>query len=91
MLSVVFAILFPLLITRLPALTQVSNDQASLEELIRIIPAELLGERATLSPEQLPIVLILGYLIAPLFLVLPLLLSCIIAARRLSGKRNANP
>ncbi len=32
-LSIVFAILFPLLITQLPALTQGSSDQMSVEEL----------------------------------------------------------
>jgi len=68
-------------------LTQGSDDQASLEELVRIIPAEILGEVMALSPEQLPIVLILGYLLAPLFLVLPLMLSCIIAAEAFVGER----
>ena len=86
-LSVVFALVFPLLITQLPVLTQGSDDQASLEELVRIIPAEILGEVMALSPEQLPIVLILGYLLAPLFLVLPLMLSCIIAAEAFVGEK----
>ena len=72
-LSMVFAILFPLLSTQLPVLTQGSGDQMSVEELTRIIPAELRATLASLSPEQLSIVLILGYLIAPLFLVLPLM------------------
>ena len=45
-LSIVFAILFPLLITQIPALAQGSGDQMSVEELIRIIPPEL---RATLA------------------------------------------
>ena len=42
---------------------------------------------AGLTPEQLPIVLILGYLIAPLFLVLPLMLSCTIAAEAFVGEK----
>jgi ABC-type Na+ efflux pump permease subunit len=86
-LSIVFAILFPLLITQLPILTRGSSDQISVEELIGIIPAELQATLVTLSPEQLPIVLILGYLIAPLFLVLPLMLSCIIAAEAFVGEK----
>ncbi len=86
-LSIVFAILFPLLITQLPILTQGSSDQVSVEELIRFIPADLRATLASLSPEQLPIVLILGYLIAPLFLVLPLMLSCIIAAEAFVGEK----
>ena len=40
-----------------------------------------------LSPEQLPIVLILGYLIAPLFLILPLVISCVIAAEAFVGEK----
>ena len=86
-LSIVFALIFPLLITQLPVLTQGSGDQMSVEELIRIIPADLQVSLATLSPSQLPIVLILGYLIAPLFLVLPLMLSCIIAAEAFVGEK----
>ncbi len=86
-LSIVFAILFPLLITQLPVLTQGSSDQMSVEELMRIIPAELQAALTSLSAEQLPIVLILGYLIAPLFLVLPLMLSCIIAAEAFVGEK----
>jgi len=86
-LSIVFAILFPLLITQLPTLTQGSSDQMSVEELLRIIPAELQPTLASLTPEQIPIVLILGYLIAPLFLILPLMLSCIIAAEAFVGEK----
>jgi len=86
-LSIVFAVLLPLLITQLPVLTRGSSDQMSVEELLRIIPAELQTTLANLSPEQLPIVLILGYLIAPLFLVLPLMLSCIIAAEAFVGEK----
>ncbi len=44
-------------------------------------------ELAGLTPEQLPIVLILGYLIAPLFLVLPLMLSCTIASEAFVGEK----
>ena len=47
-LSIVFAILLPLLITQLPVLTQGSSDQMSVEELIRIIPAELQPTLASL-------------------------------------------
>jgi ABC-2 type transport system permease protein len=86
-LSIVFAIIFPLLITQLPVLTKGSSDQMPVEELIRIIPSDLQATLSTLSPEQLPIVLILGYLIAPLFLVLPLMLSCIIAAEAFVGEK----
>ena len=86
-LSVIFAIVFPLLITRLHTLAQGSSSQTSFDLVLKIIPADLQAQLATLSPDQLPIVLILGYLVAPLFLVLPLMLSCIIAAEAFVGEK----
>jgi len=82
-LSVIFAIVFPLLIIQI-AIMSSGSDLSEFDTLSAIIPADKL---ASLSPEQLPIVLILGYLIAPLFLVLPLMLSCIIAAEAFVGEK----
>jgi len=86
-LSIIFAIGVPLLITQIPVLTRGSSNQPSFEEISAIIPPALHEQVAVLSPEQLPIVLILGYLIAPLFLILPLMLSCIIAAEAFVGEK----
>jgi ABC-2 type transport system permease protein len=86
-LSVVFAVGFPLLITNINTLTQGGNNQASFDAILKVIPADLQGQLAALSPEQLPIVLILGYLVAPLFLVLPLMLSSMIAAEAFVGEK----
>jgi ABC-2 type transport system permease protein len=86
-LSIVFAIGFPLLITQINTLAQGSSDQQSFDAIIKSISPDLQGLMATLSPEQVPIVLILGYLVAPLFLVLPLMLSCIIAAEAFVGEK----
>ena len=85
-LSVIFAIGFPLLITQINTLAQGSSDQ-SFDEIATMIPADLQGQIAALSPEQLPIVLILGYLVAPLFLILPLMLSSMIAAEAFVGEK----
>jgi len=86
-LSVIFAIGFPLLITQINTLAQGSSSQASFDTVVKALPADLQGQIAALSPEQLPIVLILGYLVAPLFLVLPLMLSCMIAAEAFVGEK----
>jgi ABC-2 type transport system permease protein len=86
-LSVIFAIVVPVLITRLPTLAQGNSNQMSFDVIVKIIPADLQGQILALSPDQLPIVLILGYLVAPLFLVLPLMLSCIIAAEAFVGEK----
>ena len=82
-LSVVFAIGFPLLITQIAVISG-GEDLSEFDTISAIIPADKL---AGLSPGQLPIVLILGYLIAPLFLVLPLMLSSIIAAEAFVGEK----
>jgi ABC-type Na+ efflux pump permease subunit len=86
-LSVIFAIGLPLLITQLPTLTKGSTNQQSFDQISAMMQPALLSQVAGLTPEQLPIVLILGYLIAPLFLVLPLMLSCIIAAEAFVGEK----
>jgi len=86
-LSIVFAMGFPLLITQLPALVQGSSNPMSFDGIVKIVPSDLQAQLVALSPEQLPLVLILGYLFAPLFLVLPLMLSCIIAAEAFVGEK----
>ncbi len=86
-LSLVFAIGFPLLITQINVIAQGSGDQASFGDIVKGMPAELAGQLASLTPAQLPVVLILGYLVAPLFLILPLMLSCVIAAEAFVGEK----
>lgn len=85
-LSVVFAIGFPLLITQISTLAQ-GSSQPELGDIMKGMPAGLADQMAALTPEQLPVVLILGYLVAPLFLVLPLMLSCVIAAEAFVGEK----
>jgi ABC-2 type transport system permease protein len=82
-LSLVFAVGFPLLITQIAVMSKGSN-MSSIDTISAMVPA---AQLAGLTPEQLPIILILGYLIAPLFLVLPLMLSCTIAAEAFVGEK----
>jgi len=82
-LSLVFAVGVPLLITQIAVMTK-ESVLSELDTISAIVPA---AQLAGLTPEQLPIVLILGYLIAPLFLVLPLMLSCTIAAEAFVGEK----
>ena len=85
-LFVIFAIGLPLLITQIAVVTT-GSTQPSFDELSASIPAAFLEQMGTLSPAQFPIVLILGHLIAPLFLILPLVLSCMIAAEAFVGEK----
>lgn len=82
MLSIIFSILLPLLITQIPALSGSSGSSGNIP-----IPPELSGQLAGLSQDQAIIVVFLGYLFAPLFLVLPLMLSSIIAAESFVGEK----
>ena len=82
-LSLVFAVGIPLLITQIAVLSR-ESDLSEFDTISAIVPA---AQLAGLTPERLPIVLILGYLIAPLFLVLPLMLSCTIAAEAFVGEK----
>jgi len=81
-LSIIFSVLLPLIITQIPALEGASGSSGTIP-----IPPEISGQLAGLSPDQAIIVLFLGYLFAPLFLVLPLMLSSIIAAESFVGEK----
>jgi len=86
-LSLVFAVGLPLFITQLPVLAQGDNNTQSFDVLMKGLPPDVMGQLAGLSPEQLLVVLILGYFMAPLFLMLPLMVSCIIAAEAFVGEK----
>ena len=82
-LSLVFAVGVPLLITQIAVMTK-ESDLSEFDTISAIVPAAQWRD----SPRNdSPIVLILGYLIAPLFLVLPLMLSCTIAAEAFVGEK----
>lgn len=67
-----------------PALaTQISD----LDRLFAALPAELRGELATLEPAARMVAVMLGYLLAPLFLVVPLMVASVIAADAFAGEK----
>ncbi len=85
-LTVIFSIVFPLIFTQMALITG-PEDQSSLEEILPLIPKEISGVITGLTPEQIPVVLFLGYLFAPLFLIIPLMLASIIAAEAFVGEK----
>ncbi len=85
-LFVVFAVVFPLLFSGLLTGPAVAED-ASTEEFTDLVPPPLLPLVEDLTPAQLPIVLFLGYLFAPLFLVIPLMVASVIAAEAFVGEK----
>jgi len=85
--SFIFAILIPLIITNAPTFDPNFTGQEAFDEIESLIPTPLQSLIDTLTPEALFIVIILGYLIAPLFLVIPLMISCIIASEAFVGEK----
>lgn len=85
--SFIFALLIPLLVTQAPAFDPNFSGQEAFDEVEALIPPPLYHLISTLEPEKLFIVIVLGYLIAPLFLVIPLMVSCIIASEAFVGEK----
>ncbi len=84
-LTIVISILFPFIITQIASF--VTSSTPNLEEIAPFIPPDLAAAVANLEPDQIPIVLFLGYLFAPLFLVIPLMLATTIAAEAFVGEK----
>ncbi|MFO7547012.1 MAG: ABC transporter permease subunit [Trueperaceae bacterium] len=60
---------------------------ADVDQLLTRMPQPLMERLAPLEPAQQLVVLVLGYLFAPLFLVLPLMVSSVIAADTFAGEK----
>ncbi|MDD1675675.1 MAG: ABC transporter permease subunit [Methanomicrobiales archaeon] len=84
-LTVIFSIVLPLLLTQIPQLE--GDSGSSFEEVSPLIPPEIRQVIDGLDPNQIPVVLFLGYLFAPLFLVIPLMIASIIAAESFVGEK----
>lgn len=84
-LSVIFSVALPLFFTQMPAFSD--PEELSLEEVAPMIPPEILHVIEGLDPQQVPIVLFIGYLFAPLFLVIPLMIASVIAAEAFVGEK----
>jgi ABC-type Na+ efflux pump permease subunit len=84
----VFVVVLPLLLMVLPrALTQAPGGLAGeLEDLKEMLPA-LSEQLRGLNPEQTATVLLLGYLLAPLFLIMPLLFAGIVGSESFAGEK----
>jgi ABC-type Na+ efflux pump permease subunit len=64
-----------------------ANELAELERLLAALPEGLRAELADLAPAARMVVLALGYLLAPLFLVVPLMVASVIAADAFAGEK----
>jgi ABC-type Na+ efflux pump permease subunit len=82
-LAVIFSVVLPLILTQ----AMVLEGGSSSENITPLIPPALRDELAALTPAQQPIALFLGYLLAPLFLILPMVLASVIASEAFVGEK----
>jgi ABC-type Na+ efflux pump permease subunit len=85
-LSLIFSIAMPLGVIALPSFSS-AGDLAEIEQLIELLPPEVAATLAGLTDAQAGVVLMVGYLFAPLFLILPLMMASVIAAESFVGEK----
>jgi ABC-2 type transport system permease protein len=86
-LTIIFSVVMPLIFAGTTELFAGNTTSQGGGEESLILPPELQAITEGLEPEQVPVVLFLGYLLAPLFLVIPLMLASIIAAESFVGEK----
>lgn len=84
-----FVVLFPLAIIFIPGqFTSASlASDPDLQTFMQQMPAAMAAELAGLNPDQQMVKVMLGYLFAPFFLIIPLMFSTTIAAESFAGER----
>ncbi len=88
-LPLVFVVAIPLLVTLLPHFADMSSPKMTddLKPLIAMMPPELAAQISGMNPSQIIIIVILGFAFAPMFLILPLMVSSIIGADSIVGEK----
>ncbi len=84
-LPLVFVVVIPLIIINLPGSANTGGQ--SIQTLISMMPPPVREQIAGMSDAQATIVLILGYMFAPMFLILPLMIASIIGADSIVGEK----
>jgi ABC-type Na+ efflux pump permease subunit len=85
----IFVIVLPLVMLLLPRAFGATSGQifGDLDDLMGMMTPELAGQLEGLNPEQTITVLLLGYMLAPMFLILPLMFSSIVGAESFVGEK----
>lgn len=78
----------PLLMVYLPDMMSVSGTSMNnMDEYMQMIPPGMLAELSGYTVEQQPIVIMLVYFLAPMFLILPIMVASVIAADSFAGEK----
>ncbi len=64
-----------------------NSPPANVDQMLSSVPAHLAQPILALPERQQAVVLVLGYLIAPLFLIVPLMVSAVLAADAFAGEK----
>jgi ABC-2 type transport system permease protein len=84
-------VVLPWVVTLLPSLVNIAgvsaDDFSDIQELINRMPAGLKQELAGYDPNQMMVVFFLVYMLAPFFLIIPLMVSSVIAADSFAGEK----
>jgi ABC-type Na+ efflux pump permease subunit len=87
-LPLVLFIVFPLIMVFTATMVDtVGTSMSNVDELLKRMPAGLLNELSGYNQEQQLIVFSLVYMLAPMFLIMPLMVSSVIAADSFAGEK----
>jgi ABC-2 type transport system permease protein len=84
-------VVLPWVVTLMPSLVNIAGVSADefddIQELITRMPAGLKQELSGYDPQQMMVVFFLVYMLAPFFLIIPLMVSSVIAADSFAGEK----
>jgi ABC-type Na+ efflux pump permease subunit len=87
----IFVVLFPVGFTLAPKLMSyipnLATSQQSMQTYLQYMPEAMKATFAGMNEDQTMIVLFLGYMLAPMFLILPLMFSTVIASESFAGEK----
>jgi ABC-type Na+ efflux pump permease subunit len=89
LLPLIFVVFVPLIVTLLPQTVDMSSPKMTedFKPLIALFPPALAAQVADMNASQLMIVVVLGFMFAPMFLILPLMVASIIGADSIVGEK----
>lgn len=88
LLPLIFFVIFPWVMTYASTMTDAAGSSLNnIDQLFARMPAGLLNELSPYSHQQKIVVFMLMYMVAPMFLMVPLMVSSVIAADSFAGEK----
>jgi ABC-type Na+ efflux pump permease subunit len=84
---VIFSVLLPIVLGVIPNLVSVPGSSNDLENLIRGLPSSVRDELIGMTPQQAMFYVMSLYLLAPFFLIIPLMASSVLASDSFAGEK----